>query len=66
MREERANMIKTCPLCGKKYQGHPAISRKDNTTPICPDCGMREALEGLGINGDEIEKIINIIPKNNG
>lgn len=33
-----------CPICGNKYEGYPAISRKDNKTPICPDCGVREAL----------------------
>jgi hypothetical protein len=31
----------------KEYRGHPAISRKDNQTPICPTCGTIEALEGL-------------------
>lgn len=34
-----------CPTCGNKYEGYPAISRKDNKTPICPDCGVKEALE---------------------
>lgn len=35
---------KTCPLCNKKYSGHPSLSREDNKTLICPDCGMRQAL----------------------
>lgn len=26
------------------YSGHPAISRKDNKTEICPLCGTGEAL----------------------
>lgn len=34
-----------CPICGRMYHEHPAISRKDNQTEICPDCGVREALE---------------------
>lgn len=34
-----------CPICGNKYEGYPAISREDNKTPICPDCGVKEALE---------------------
>lgn len=63
MAESKSNMIKKCPLCGKEYKGHPAISRKDNATPICPECGMREALEGLGIGKDEIEKIVATIPR---
>lgn len=39
----------TCPLCGRDYVGHPALSRKDNKTLICPECGQREALESIGI-----------------
>lgn len=39
-----------CPLCGKVYEEHPAISRKDNKTEICPDCGALEALEVLGVS----------------
>lgn len=34
-----------CPLCGQKYIGYPSISRKDNKTEICPDCGVKEALQ---------------------
>lgn len=34
-----------CPECGKKYVGYPALSRKDNKTKICPDCGVKEAIE---------------------
>ncbi len=64
MAEEITNLIKTCPLCGKIYKGHPAISRKDNVTAICPECGMREALEGIGLNKEEIEKIVVTVPKN--
>ena len=48
--ETTNNLIKTCPKCGKRYRGYPAISRKDNLTPICPLCGTREALEELGIS----------------
>jgi len=54
---------KICPKCGKTYRGHPAISRVDNETPICPECGTREALEGLGIPPKEIENIIHTISK---
>lgn len=35
--------MKTCPLCGNEYH-YPAISRFDNHTEICPECGMIEAL----------------------
>lgn len=33
-----------CPRCHKDYDGHPAISRKDNKTELCSDCGTQEAL----------------------
>ncbi len=33
-----------CPICGRAYSGHPAISRKDNKTEICSRCGTNEAL----------------------
>lgn len=52
---------KICPKCGKTYRGHPAISRVDNETPICPECGTREALESIGIKADEQEQIIDTI-----
>jgi transposase-like protein len=59
------DFLKTCPLCGKDYKGHPAISRVDNQTPICPTCWTRQALEGLGLKPDEIDKIIQSILKSN-
>lgn len=37
--------VRTCPICGKEYTGHPALSRKDNKTEICPYCGTLEALD---------------------
>lgn len=56
-----ATCIATCPFCGHTYSGHPAISRKDNKTPICPDCGTREALQSLGVSTEEQNKIIDAI-----
>lgn len=37
-----------CPKCGKTYKGRPALSRTDNKTKVCPDCGTLEALEAAG------------------
>lgn len=54
--EERRTAI--CPKCGKEYHGHPTLSRTDNTTYICPDCGTREALESIGVAKDEQDEII--------
>ncbi len=36
-----------CPKCGKYYTGYPALSRGDNKTEICPECGMIEAIEAF-------------------
>lgn len=33
-----------CPRCGRPYSDYPAISRYDNKTEICPDCGVEEAM----------------------
>lgn len=54
--------MKVCPICGKHYRGHPAISRIDNETPICPECGTRQALASIGITTEEQNKIIKSIP----
>ena len=53
--------IRICPLCGKTYAEPPALSRTDNETLICPDCGTRQALESIGISAEEREKILSII-----
>lgn len=53
--------IKTCPHCGQIYSGAPALSRADNETLLCPDCGTREALESIGVDIDEQEKILETI-----
>ena len=35
-----------CPKCGKTYaQGRGALTRRDNKTEICRDCGYKEAAE---------------------
>ena len=36
--------VRICPACGEEYTDPPAISRRDNRTAICPECGMSEAL----------------------
>ena len=63
MKQDAAEIreIHRCPLCGRVYAEHPAISRTDNRTPICPDCGIRQALSSIGIADDEQETILKII-----
>lgn len=36
---------KKCPSCGNWFLSYPALSRRDNSTYICPDCGVKEAME---------------------
>lgn len=52
---------KMCLRCGNEYNETPALSRVDNETLICPDCGTREALESIGVNQEEQEQIIDTI-----
>ena len=37
-----------CPKCGKEHERLLALSRRDNHTMICDDCGVLEALEDAG------------------
>lgn len=34
-----------CPICNKELGQYPAISRKDNKTKVCSECGTLEALK---------------------
>ena len=62
--KENITRTAVCPRCGKEYTGRPALSRADNQTPICPDCGTREALESIGVDSTEQEKILDTIHRN--
>lgn len=53
--------LKICPRCGKAYHSSPALSRVDNETLICADCGTREALESIGVKPPEQEEILETI-----
>ena len=59
--KEKTTEQRTCPKCGRRYTERPALSRIDNNTMICPDCGTREALESMGISIEEQDKILGII-----
>ena len=52
-----------CPRCGKTTEDYPAISRRDNETKICSQCGLDEALidftnhkENVKTNQSEMSK----------
>ena len=59
--KDNVRQIRVCPLCGKTYGEAPALSLTDNETLICPDCGTRQALESIGIDAEERERILSII-----
>lgn len=40
-----------CPKCAKCYAGYPALSRVDNKTGMCPECGAREAIVSFLVSG---------------
>ena len=61
MKNDNTTERRTCPLCGAQYGGYPALSRKYPNTQICPDCGTREALESIGVEPEEQEKILQTI-----
>jgi hypothetical protein len=43
----------TCPKCSGPIGKHPALSRRDNKTSICSECGATEAMEdAFGITVD--------------
>lgn len=62
--KENITRTAVCPRCGKEYTGRPALSRADNQTPLCSDCGTREALESIGVDSTEQEKILDTIHRN--
>ena len=53
-----------CPKCGQSYKGRPALSREDNKALICPDCGVRESLESIGVGTAEQGEILAAIHGN--
>ena len=61
MKEDNVTRLAVCPRCGKAYHGPPALSREDNETLICPDCGTRQTLQSIGVDTAEQEQIIETI-----
>ena len=53
--------MRKCPICSQEYVSPPAVSRTDNKTPICPSCGVRQALSAAGIDKNAQESIISMI-----
>lgn len=56
--------MKICPICNKPYEGHHALSRKDNQTEICSLCGAKEALIIANVNEDMQTSILAEVEQN--
>ncbi len=39
--------MKICPKCGREFERLLALSRSDNKTMICDECGIMEALDSV-------------------
>ena len=66
MKNGKNSKIRVCPRCGQSYSAPPALSRTDNETLICPDCGTREALESIGVGKAEQDQILETIHRSYG
>lgn len=44
LRDNSFKIFPVCPMCNTEYLEPPALSRFDNSTEICPTCGMKEVL----------------------
>tara|TARA_R100000656_G_scaffold109300_3_gene81344 strand:+ start:470 stop:664 length:195 start_codon:yes stop_codon:yes gene_type:complete len=55
-----------CPRCKKETSDFPAISRRDNKTEICSDCGVAEAMaDYYNLPDNWLEFLENSEPLNN-
>lgn len=43
--------MKICPKCGRSFERLLALSRTDNETMICDECGTMEGLDSLPHGG---------------
>ena len=52
--------MRICPICGRSYDAEPAILRADNSTEICPTCGIAEALMNYKASAKKKEYILKL------
>lgn len=51
--------MQICPKCKNKVERLLALSRTDNKTMICDECGTREALDAAGLTeGSSVREAI--------
>lgn len=44
---ETRSAMRTCKRCNHRYEGYPALSRVDNKSQICSECGVEEAMDNF-------------------
>lgn len=50
---------KKCPKCDRSFERLLALSRTDNETMICDECGTKEALDVIGLTeGSSVREAI--------
>ena len=54
--------MRQCPKCGEWYGERPAVSRIDGSD-ICPDCGIREAMDSMGVDPEEAERVVDVVKR---
>lgn len=50
--------MNVCAKCKKEFDYPPAVSRTDSKSPLCRVCSASEALEAVGISGEEKEIVL--------
>lgn len=58
-------MSENCGRCGAVYATPPALSRVDNSTEVCPWCGIAEALYGFYQPNEKMPALTEEIPMPN-
>jgi transcription elongation factor Elf1 len=52
-------LLMKCPKCGRETEWLRSLSRADNKTMICDECGTKEALDAAGLTeGSSIREAI--------
>ena len=59
-------IIYTCSRCGKEFSYPPALSRIDNSSPVCRVCVAEEAMIAVGASDQMMEQVLAEIRQHEG
>ena len=51
-------IINVCSRCGKEFSYPPALSRADNSSPVCRICGAAEAMIAAGASEEQMNEVL--------